>query len=211
MRRSHALLAATALALAAGVPALAQLATAPGQPGQPVASRIVAGTYQVDPAHTQVAWEVNHMGFSILEGLFGASAGSITIDPAKPAATKVEVTFQIDQLSVTAPAFANHLKSDQIFDVAKYPTAHFISTSVTPRGADKATVTGNLTIKGITKPVTLDATFIGAGTSPMGAKKLNVGFGATGTVKRSDFGVGLAAPAVSDEVKLQIHAAFVGA
>ena len=210
MRRSHALLAATALALAAGVPAIAQLATAANQPGQPVASRVTAGTYQVDPAHTQVAWEVNHMGFSILEGLFGASGGSITIDPAKPAATRVDVTFQIDQLSVTAPAFANHLKSDQIFDAAKYPTAHFVSTSVTPRGPGKATLVGNLTIKGITKPVTLDATFIGAGNNPMN-KKFNVGFGATGTIKRSDFGVGLAAPVVSDEVKLHIHAAFVGA
>jgi polyisoprenoid-binding protein YceI len=210
MRRPHALLALAAVALAGGGTALAQIATAPSQPGQPVATRVTAGTYQVDAAHTQVAWEVNHMGFSILEGLFGASGGSLTIDPAHPAATKVEVTFQIDQLSVTAPAFANHLKSDQIFDAAKYPTARFVSTAVAPRGADKASITGNLTIKGITKPVTLDATFVGAGVNPMN-KKANIGFSATGSIKRSDFGVGLYAPAVSDEVKLHIHAAFAGA
>ena len=203
-----ALLAAAALV---AVPVVAQIATSPAQPGAATPSRVTAGTYQVDPAHTQVAWEVNHMGFSMLEGMFGASAGSLTIDPAKPAATRVDVTFQVDQLSVTSPAFANHLKSNQIFDAAQFPTARFVSTSVTPRGGDKATVMGNLTIKGVTKPVTLDATFVGAGTSPMGPKKLNVGFRATATVKRSDFGVGLAAPLVSDEVKLRINAAFVSA
>lgn len=206
-----AVTAALAAAALAAVPVVAQIATSPAQPGAAIASRVVAGTYQVDPAHTQVAWEVNHMGFSILEGMFGASAGSLTIDPAKPAATKVDVTFQVDQLSVTSAAFATHLKSNQIFDTAQYPTARFVSTAVTPRGGNRATVVGNLTIKGITKPVTLDATFVGAGTSPMGGKKLNVGFGATATVKRSDFGVGLAAPVVSDEVKLHIHAAFTAA
>lgn len=205
--RTAVLVSSLALAVAA-VPAVAQLATSAAQPGAPVAARVVAGTYRVDPFHTQVAWEVNHLGVSMLEGMFGASAGSIVVDPAKPAATKVDVTFQIDQLSVTAPAFATHLKSDQIFDVAKYPTAHFVSTAVTAHGGDKATIVGDLTIKGITKSVTLDATFVGAGNNPMN-KKLNLGFRATGTIKRSDFGVGLAAPMVSDEVKLRINAAFV--
>lgn len=208
MRRSHLLLAAAALA--GGVPAIAQIATMAAQPGQPVASRVTAGTYAVDAAHTQVAWEVNHMGFSILEGMFGASAGSLTIDPAHPAAAKVDVTFQVDQLSVTAAPFANHLKSAEIFDAAKYPTARFVSTSVVPHGSDRATITGNLTIKDQTKPVTLEATFVGAGTNPMN-KKTNVGFSATGTIKRSDFGVGLYAPLVSDTVKLHVHAAFVAA
>lgn len=208
MRRSHVLL--TALALAGGAPALAQIATAPDQPGQPVTSRVTAGSYQVDPAHSQVAWEVNHMGFSILEGMFPVSSGSLTIDPAHPAAAKVDVTIQIDQLAVTAAPFANHLKSAEIFDAAKYPTARFVSTGVTPRGGNRATITGTLTIKGVTKPVTLDATFVGAGTNPM-SKKLNVGFSATAMVKRSDFGVAIAAPVVSDTVKLHIHAAFVAA
>jgi polyisoprenoid-binding protein YceI len=207
--RRPLVLAAAALATL-GVPALAQLATRPDQPGQAVASRVVAGTYQVDPAHSQVAWEVNHMGFSILEGIFPVSAGSLTIDPAHPAATKVDVTVQIDAVATTSEPFAHHLKSDQIFDAAKFPTARFVSTSVTPRGGNKATVAGTLTIKGISKPVTLDATFIGAGTNPQN-KKTNIGFGATATVKRSDFGVALAAPIVSDNVVLHIHAAFAGA
>lgn len=198
---------AAVLATTLAVPAVAQLATTPQQPGQPQAARVAAGTYQVDPAHTQVTWEVNHMGFSMLQGQFGAQGGSITIDPKRPAATKVDVTFAINDLSVTSAQFATHLKSADFFDAAQHPTARFVSTSVTPRGATKATLNGNLTIKGVTKPVSLDVTFVGAGTNPM-SKKANVGFTATGTIKRSDFGVGAYAPVVSDNVKLTVQAAF---
>ncbi|PCG14337.1 YceI family protein [Sphingomonas adhaesiva] len=192
--------------MAAAVPAVAQMAAAPAMPGAPT-TRVAAGTYQVDPAHTQVTWEVNHMGFSMLQGQFGASGGSIAIDPAKPAQTKVNVTFAVADLSVTSSQFATHLKSKDFFDVAANPNAQFVSTAVTPRGANRATMTGNLTIKGITKPVTLDVTFVGAGTNPM-TKKLNFGFKGTGTIKRSDFGLGMAVPIVSDEVKLTVNAAF---
>jgi polyisoprenoid-binding protein YceI len=202
-------LLAAALVATVAVPAAAQIATAPGQPGQPAAARVAAGTYQVDPAHTQVTWEVNHLGFSMLQGQFGASGGSITIDPKKPAATKVEVSFAIDQLSVTSAQFGNHLKSKDFFDAASNPTARFVSTAVTPRGPNKAVLAGNLTIKGITKPVTLDVTFVGAGDNPM-SKKPNFGFVGTGTIKRSDFGLGYAAPAVSDQVRLTVNAAFTG-
>lgn len=202
-------LATAALALAA-VPGIAQIPSTPAMPGAPTTTRIAAGSYQVDPNHSQVGWEVNHMGFSMLEGMFPVSAGTITIDPAKPAATKVDVTIAVADLAVTSAPFANHLKSDQIFDATKYPTAQFVSTAVKPLGGNKATITGNLTIKGVTKPVTLDATFIGAGNNPMN-KKLNFGFGASATIKRSDFGLGIALPIVSDEVKLHIHAAFAAA
>ena len=175
-------------------------------PGSANISAVKAGTYKVDPNHTQVTWQVNHMGFSLLQGQFGASAGSITVDPARPAATKVDVTFQVDQLSTTSAPFANHLKSKDFFDAATYPTARFVSTAVEPRG-NGATITGNLTIKNITKPVTLQASFVGAGANPMN-KKVNFGFRATGSIKRSDFGVGAYAPAVSDKVDLTINAAF---
>ena len=176
-------------------------------PGSANPALVAAGTYAADPAHTQVTWKVNHMGFSMLSGQFGASAGTITIDPAKPANTKVDVTFAIDKLSATSEQFATHLKSKDFFDAATYPTARFVSTAVRPSGNGAATVTGNLTIKNITKPVTLQARFLGAGNNPMN-KQLNFGFQATGTIKRSDFGVGMAAPIVSDDVMLDINAAF---
>ncbi len=196
------LVLATILALTTA-PVLAQTAAVPGAP---VKARVAAGTYAVDPNHTQVTWQVNHMGFSMLEGQFGASGGSIMIDPAKPNATKVEVNFAIDQLSVTSAPFTGHLKSKDFFDVATHPTAKFVSTKVVATG-DKATITGDLTIKGITKPVVLHATFVGAGTNPMN-KKVNFGFRATSSIKRSDFGLGAAVPVVSDRVDLTINAAF---
>jgi polyisoprenoid-binding protein YceI len=192
---------ATALLLVAA-PAIAQT----GTPGAPNRTLVKAGTYEVDPNHTQVTWQVNHMGFSLLEGQFGASGGSITIDPARPTATRVEVTFAVDQLSTTSAGFTKHLKSKDFFDAEANPTARFESTGVRVAG-NGAVITGNLTLKGITKPVTLNATFVGAGDNPM-SKKLNFGFRATGSIKRSDFGLGMAVPAVSDKVDLTINAAF---
>lgn len=191
-----------ALIAAAAVPAIAQT----GLPGTQTKAPVTAGTYKVDTAHTQVTWTLNHMGFSMLSGQFGAQDGTLTIDPAKPAATKLDVTFAIDQLSVTSAQFAGHLKSKDFFDAATYPTARFVSTGVVARG-NTAKITGNLTIKDQTKPVTIDATFVGAGTNPM-SKKVNFGFRGTATIKRSDFGLGYATPVVADSVKLDINAAF---
>nr|WP_243843364.1 YceI family protein [Sphingomonas vulcanisoli] len=177
-----------------------------GMPGAPDVSRVPAGTYKVDPNHTQVIWTVDHLGFSSLSGLFGATGGSLTIDPAKPNAAKVDVTFDTSVITVTSVGFAKHLATPEMFDTAKFPTATFTSTSVVVNGTS-AKIMGNLTIKGITKPIVIDAKFVGAGSNPM-SKKLNFGFHGSATIKRSEFGLGFAVPAVSDEVKLGIHVAF---
>lgn len=189
-------------ALALTAPAFAQT------PGAPDAARVVAGAYKVDPAHTQVIWTVDHLGISSLSGLFGATGGTLTLDPKKPNDAKLTVTFDTSAITVTSPAFAHHLSTPDLFDTAKFPTATFTSTAVVASG-DTAKIIGNLTIKGITKPITISAKFHGAGANPM-TKKLNIGFHGTATIKRSDFGLGLFAPAVSDDVKLGIHVAFEG-
>ncbi len=200
--RTPLILAAALFAVAA--PTVAQM------PGAPDKARVTAGTYTVDTAHTQVAWQVNHMGFSMLDGLFGATGGSATIDPKNPAASKVTIDFNIaDALTVTSPQFATHLKSKDFFDVATHPTAKFVSTRIQPMG-DHWMMNGNLTIKGQTKPVQLTVRFMGAGENPMNKKK-NIGFTATGSINRSEFGLGMAAPVVSDKVDLTINAAFVAA
>ena len=191
---------AVAAALAAALPAVAQM------PGAPDASRVVAGTYKVDPSHTQVLWTVSHMGISPLSGAFGASGGTLELDPRNPSAAKVTVTFNVADMSTTAPAFAKHLSSADFFDVAKFATATFTSTAVRATG-NSAKITGNLTIKGITKPVTLDAKFYGAGANPM-SKKLNIGFSATASIRRGDFGLGFFLPTVADQVDLHIAGAF---
>lgn len=196
-------IAAVAASLIA-VPAVAQAPA--GLPGKAEASRVAAGTYKVDANHTQVLWEVDHMGFTPLWGLFGETSGSLTLDPAKPNAAQVTIEIPLTGLTVSSVGFGKHLRTADLFDAEKFPTAKFVSTSVKASG-DKAVITGDLTVKGVTKPVTLDARFYGAGANPM-SKAQTVGFTATAKIKRSDFNLGLAVPVVSDEVDLKIVAAF---
>lgn len=196
------LLALAALAIAP--PALAQTMPVPGTRD---VSRVPAGTYKVDSAHTQVLFTVNHLGFSEYTGQFTQPRGTLTLDPKNPAAAKVEITFPIDKVSTTDPALDAHLKRADFFDGDKFPEGRFVSTRIVARGMN-ATITGNLTLKGITRPVTLAARFIGAGAAPMGAKKTNIGFAATTNIKRSDFGISYGVPLVSDRVDIVINAAF---
>jgi polyisoprenoid-binding protein YceI len=199
-RTRIALLVAT---LTVAVPALSQ---AIGKPGSPNPALVSAGVYKVDANHTQVLWTIDHLGITPLSGAFGASAGSLEIDPAKPASAKVTVSFNIADISTTAASFTRHLLSPDLFDAAKYPTASFTSTAVVANGP-RAKVTGNLTLRGVTKPVVLDMMFYGAGINPR-SKILGVGFSGTTTIKRSDFGLSYGLPNVGDEVKLQIVGAF---
>ncbi len=192
------------LALAAA-PLLAQ--TPPSQPGTHDASRVVAGDYTVDTGHTQVLFTVNHLGFTEYTGQFTQPTGSLTLDPANAANDKVEISFPIEQVSTTVPGLNTHLKSADFFDAAKFPTGKFVSTKVTVSG-ETATIEGNLTLKDVTKPVVLAARFVGAGNAPMGAKKPYVGFAATTSIKRSDFGISYGIPMVSDKVDLVINAGF---
>lgn len=200
------IVAMTAIAVSLAVPVIAQVVM-PGSalPSSPVVARVTAGSYKVDTNHTQVVWTLNHMGITPLAGDFNASGGSLELDPARPQAAKVSVDFNLTTMTTLMPAFTTHLLSADILDAAKYPTANFTSTSVTVRGTT-ARITGNLTLHGVTRPVILDAKFYGAGDNPR-SKKLNVGFSATTTIKRSDFGI-MYGPTVGDAVELQIYAAF---
>lgn len=160
-------------------------------------------TYKLDPAHTDVIATWSHFGFSNPSAHFGDADGSLTYDAANVSKSSVEVTLPLSGLEAFTAKFNTHLNSADFFDSAKFPTATFKSTKVESAGKDKLKVTGNLTIKGITKPVVLDVTLNKAADHPM-KKTPSIGFDATATVKRSDFGVGNYAPAVSDEVKLHI-------
>jgi len=200
MKRTAVLLAG--LSIGTALPLFAQMPTTP--PGAPDTSRVAAGSYTVDPAHSQVAFTVNHLGFSMYRGLFGEVTGTMTLDPKAPAAAKVSIDIPISGITTTSAKLNEHLQGADFFDAAKYPSAHFESTKVEVSGK-KAKISGNLTIKGVTKPVVLDAHFIGAGTM-MG--KQTVGFEAKTAVKRSDFGVSYGVPLVPDEVPLDISVAF---
>jgi polyisoprenoid-binding protein YceI len=160
----------------------------------------------VDTAHTQVAWAVNHLGFNVYHGLLGGATGTLTLDPARPAAASVTIDIPLAQAVTTSTGLDKHLATADFFDTAKYPTAQFRSTSVAVTGT-RARITGNLTLRGVTRPVVLEAVFTGAGPNPMN-KKPTVGFEATTSIQRSQFGMGYGLPAVGDKVDLRITAAF---
>jgi polyisoprenoid-binding protein YceI len=196
--------AAALIAIAGGTVVIAQGAATPGTKD---VAKVTGGTYAVEPSHTQIVFAYDHMGFTNNLGVIAQPTGTLTLDKANPAASKVSIEVPIANLTTGIPALNEHLAKPEFFDAAKFPTATFVSTGVKTDGPTGATVSGNLTIKGVTKPVTLDAEFYGAGANPMN-KKENVGFIATGTIKRSDFGMGGFVPAVGDAVELKIIAAF---
>jgi polyisoprenoid-binding protein YceI len=161
-------------------------------------------TYALEATHTEVVFSWTHFGFSKPTAKFMNAVGTLVLDEAAPAASSVEVSFAIDGLNTGVAALDGHLKSKDFFDAATYPTATFKSTKVDVTGKDTANVTGNLTIHGVTKPVTLAVKLNKIGANMKGVK--TAGFNATGQIKRSDFGMGAYVPAVSDEITLVITA-----
>ena len=202
MRRAWlapSLLVPAALITAAVV---AQMPTSP--PGKADPKAVVAGTYTIESSHTQVRFEYMHLGFNPYFGDFSNIKGTLVIDPAKPAASSVEVEVPIDSIHVPSANLLEEFKSPMFFDAAKYPTATFKSTKVTPMGT-KARIDGNFTLHGVTKPLTLEASFVGTGAM---RGKQTIGFTATAWLKRSDYGIAGGVPMVADEVKIDITAAF---
>lgn len=212
MNRIALAASATVLALTAAAPALFAQGT-PQLPGVQDPSRVTAGTYAADSNHSLIAFEVNHFGFNDYYGLFGDVAGTLVLDPANIAAAKVDVTIPVANVTTASKGLTDHLlragkdggKPD-FFGPAPAP-ARFVSTSVERTGDMTATITGNLTLNGVTKPVTFEAEFTGAGAKPFN-KKATIGFEAETSIKRSDFGVNYGIPMVSDEVELDISVAF---
>jgi polyisoprenoid-binding protein YceI len=182
-------------------------------PGRVDAARVTAGSYVVDSGHTLVGWRVNHFGFNDYFGIFGDVTGKLELDPANLAATRLDITIPIANVTVASAGLRDHLlrpgkdgaKPD--FFGAQPAPARFVSTAVRRTSQTKATITGDLTLNGVTRPVTIAAEFTGAGPHPMN-KRLNVGFEGRATIKRSEFGIGYGIPLVSDQVELDITAAF---
>lgn len=210
-----ALSAAATLALAAGGIAAAPAIfaqSAPQVPGVADPARVTAGTYAADPGHSLIGWEVNHFGFNDYYGIFGDVAGTLVLDPANLNAAKVDVTIPVASVTTASKGLTEHLLragkdggAPDFFGPAPAP-ARFVSTAVKADGMT-AEITGNLTLNGVTKPVTFTAEFTGAGQNPFN-KKETIGFEAEARIKRSDFGVNYGIPFVSDEVELDISVAF---
>jgi polyisoprenoid-binding protein YceI len=162
-------------------------------------------TWKSDPAHSEIDFSIRHLGITNVHGRFGRIAATISYDEKDVTKSTVNATIDITGLETGEEARDNHLKTPDFFDAAKYTTASFVSTSVV-KGGSGLQISGNLTIKGVTKPIVLDVEGPSASVPGMD-KKPHVGFSATATIHRLDFGLGSGIPTavVGDEAKLTIE------
>ena len=171
--------------------------------GAAMSAQAAPVTYKLDPGHTMVLFSWSHFGFSNPVADIGIGDGTVVFDQQDPSKSSVDVTMPLSNLDTHVPALDKHLKEADFFDADKYPTITFKSTSVQSVGGKHYKVTGDLTVHGVTKPVVLNATLNNIGPHPMTGAQ-SIGFNATGTLKRSEFGLGAYVPKVSDEIQLTI-------
>lgn len=169
---------------------------------------VPAGAYIVVTKETLLRYEVLHFGYSDYWGTFPGATGTMSLDPKNLAATQLEVKVPVATVETTNRELDGELFSDEFFDGESYPFLRFVATSVKRLGPRTLAVSGNLSMHNVTLPVVLNATFIGGGPSPFNDKEIIIGFRATASVKRSDFGLGKYVPIVSDETQIVISVAF---
>lgn len=160
--------------------------------------------YNFDKAHTQILFFVNHLGFSMSQGEFLDYDGHFIFDRGEPSKSSVQVQIMTESIDMDDEKWDEHLKSADFFNVEKFPTMTFDSKNIEVTGDNTANITGDLTMLGVTKPVTLAVTYNKSGVHPFSGKYVS-GFSATGTVKRSDFGMTYGLPGVADEVQLRLE------
>ena len=169
-----------------------------------------AQTWTSDKAHSRLGWAITHMTINEIDGSFTDFKAVITSTAADFSDASVEVTANTASMNSGVDMRDKHLKSADFFDAEKFPTLTFKSTSIKKTGDKKFQVTGNLTLHGVTKPVTLDAVYNGTITNPQNQKTI-AGFKFTGSVKRTDFGIapGFPATALSDDVMIVANGEFI--
>ena len=165
-----------------------------------------AGDYTLEKTHAYVTFSYSHGGLSNPILRFQDFDATATVNPETPEQSALSVTIDPASIDSAVEAFDEHLKSPDMFDVAQYPEITFVSTGLQMEGPDSGTLTGDLTMKGVTKPVTLDVVLNGAGENRDGLPAF--GISATGQLDRSEWDLGYAAPFVGTEVDLRIEAEF---
>lgn len=169
-----------------------------------------AGAYQIETHHTQVIFAIPHLGITDYYGRFEKVSGTLNFNPNAPEKSSVDVSIDTSSANVMSNELVNEIVGPSVFDSAKFPAATFKSTSIVRSGPTTGKITGNLTIHGVTKPVTFDVTYNGGLHAPIG-NAYDIGFHATATIKRSDFGLNkmIWNSFVGDDVKLTIEAMFL--
>ena len=168
-----------------------------------------AAEYDIDLAHSSATFKIKHLGISTVTGRFGKFSGTVDVDPAKLTSLKTSATIEIASVNTDNEKRDTHLKTTDFFDAAKFPQMTFVSKEVKETGKNKLSISGDLTLHGVTKPVVLDTEFGGELKDPWG--KEHVAFTATTTINRLDFGVGsdekfpLGGSMLGTEVRIEIQ------
>jgi polyisoprenoid-binding protein YceI len=168
---------------------------------------LVAGKWVIDQAHSEVGFQVRHLMVSKVRGTFKVFQGTITV-AENPVESKVEATIDVDSIDTREPQRDAHLKSDDFFSAEAHPQITFVSTAVVPKGG-LFEVTGDLTIHGVTKPVTLDLEFNGVSPDPWGGTR--AGFSAETEISRKDYGITIDMPVegggvvIGDRIKINLE------
>ncbi|MFN6935273.1 MAG: YceI family protein [Tsuneonella sp.] len=201
MNRKYAIIAALGVAVLSGA-AIAQSDALTREPVQ-----VRSGSYVLDRAHGKITWSVDHMGFSTYIGQFTDVAATLNLDVRSPATSKLIATIDTTSVGTLNEQLDSHLKTADFFDTARFPEAQFTATAIKLIDRDSAEIIGNLTLRGVTRPVTIAADFNQAGVNPVD-KQYTLGFDGEATIKRSDFGINYGLPVLGDEVTLNIEAEF---
>lgn len=171
--------------------------------GLPSAARSgqVAEGYSVDPVHSSAVFRIKHLNISYFYGRFNDVNGTVSFDAANPQSSTMEVEIKTDSVDTHNDKRNGHLKSPDFFNAAKFPTMSFKSKTFAKSGESAFDVTGDLTMHGVTKPLTVKLEKTGAGSTPMGER---IGFETTFTVKRSDFGITFMPDGLGEEVRVTV-------
>lgn len=197
---------------------LAQVTAPEAVAPAPVATNLPVGAYRIDPAHSTLHFRVSHLGFANYTAAFERFSAELTLDPADPQGAQLNATIDARSLALPNPpaGFLEDMLGASWFDTAQFPEITFRSTSVELTGADTARVTGDFTLHGVTKPVTLDVTFNGGYAGHQLDPNARIGFSARGAFNRIDFGMGYGVPpegsnmGVSDQVEVIIETELSG-
>lgn len=171
---------------------------------------VLAQDWEVDPSHSSILFSIGHFGFADIKGVFRDFDMDVTFDPEDLGATEANVTIAADSIDTFWEERDDHIKSGDMLDVENFPEITFMSTDVSVTSDSSAEITGDLTLRGETYPVTFDAELNKIDANPFDDSKRNAGFTITGVIDRSQFGVDYAAPMVAAEIPVTINVELIG-
>ncbi len=170
-------------------------------------NQVRAGTYSLDADHGKITWSVSHLGYSTYYGQFTGVSATLDLDPKAPAKSRLSASIPLGGVLTGSAALERNLAGPDFFDTVRFPVATFTATGIEATSPTTARITGDLSLRGVTKSIVLDANFNQAGINPMD-KRYSVGFDGRAVVKRSDFGINAFLPLLGDEVTLRIEGEF---